>query len=118
MSWTAAKKIINGASWRDDGRRAGGMRDKDADYGFHDALSASGCHRVRFHDLRHTFASHFMMAGGNILSLRDLLGHHDIKVTQKYAHLAPDHLAAEAARVSFQPRAKKVANVVVLVDRT
>ena len=118
VSWTAAKKIITGASWRDDVTPARSMRDKDTDYGFHAALKGAGCHRVRFHDLRHTFASHFMMAGGNILSLRDLLGHHDIKVTQKYAHLAPDHLAAEAARVSFQPRAKKAAKVVVLAERT
>ena len=69
---------------------------------------------MRFHDLRHTFASHFIMAGGNILSLRDLLGHHDIKVTQKYAHLAPDHLAAEAGRVRFEPRGNDAAKVVAL----
>jgi site-specific recombinase XerD len=72
---------------------------------------------VRFHDLRHTFASHFMMAGGNILSLRDLLGHHDIKVTQKYAHLAPDHLAAEAARVNFRADRTRTGKVVVLAER-
>ncbi len=42
--------------------------------------------------LRHTFASHFMMNGGNILVLRDVLGHADIKMTMRYAHFAPDHL--------------------------
>ena len=63
----------------------------------------AGCHRVRFHDLRHTYASHFMMAGGSILTLQKLLGHHDVKVTMKYAHLARDFMAAEAARVSFTP---------------
>ncbi|MBY7857085.1 tyrosine-type recombinase/integrase [Vibrio fluvialis] len=45
------------------------------------------------HILRHTFASHFMMNGGNILVLRDILGHADISMTMRYAHFAPDHLS-------------------------
>ncbi len=44
------------------------------------------------HVLRHTFASHFMMAGGNIIVLQRILGHSDIRVTMRYAHFAPDHL--------------------------
>ncbi|MCW7761706.1 phage integrase [Photorhabdus luminescens] len=44
------------------------------------------------HVLRHTFASHFMMKGGNILVLQRILGHTDIKMTMRYAHFAPDHL--------------------------
>ena len=44
------------------------------------------------HVLRHTFASHFMMNGGNILVLQRILGHTDIKVTMRYSHFAPDHL--------------------------
>lgn len=44
------------------------------------------------HVLRHTFASYFMMNGGNILVLRDILGHSDIKMTMIYAHFAPSHL--------------------------
>jgi integrase len=44
------------------------------------------------HVLRHTFASHFMMNGGNILVLRDILGHVDIKMTMIYSHFSPDHL--------------------------
>ncbi|PJC85690.1 integrase [Vibrio sp. HA2012] len=46
----------------------------------------------KVHVLRHTFASHFVMNGGDILTLRDILGHGDIKQTMTYAHLAPDHL--------------------------
>ncbi|MDC5820423.1 tyrosine-type recombinase/integrase [Vibrio europaeus] len=45
------------------------------------------------HVLRHSFASHFMMNGGNILVLRDILGHADISMTMRYAHFAPDHLS-------------------------
>jgi site-specific recombinase XerD len=44
------------------------------------------------HVLRHTYASHFMMGGGNILTLQRILGHQSIAMTMRYAHLAPDHL--------------------------
>lgn len=50
------------------------------------------------HVLRHTFASHFMMNGGNILVLRDVLGHADISMTMRYAHFAPDHLSEAITR--------------------
>lgn len=43
------------------------------------------------HILRHTFASHFIQNGGNILTLQRVLGHSDLKMTMRYAHLAPDH---------------------------
>lgn len=45
------------------------------------------------HVLRHTFASHFMMSGGNILALQKALGHQSLNMTMRYAHLSPDHLA-------------------------
>jgi len=45
------------------------------------------------HIMRHTFASHFMMNGGNILALQKLLGHQSLTMTMRYAHLSPDHLA-------------------------
>ncbi len=45
------------------------------------------------HALRHTFASHFMQNGGNILALQKILGHSSLVMTMRYAHLAPDHLA-------------------------
>lgn len=44
------------------------------------------------HVLRHTFASHFMMNGGNIIALQQILGHANIQQTMAYAHLAPDYL--------------------------
>lgn len=44
------------------------------------------------HALRHTFASHFIMRGGNILVLQKILGHAKIQQTMVYAHLAPDYL--------------------------
>ncbi|MGP1242133.1 phage integrase [Serratia sp. CY37869] len=57
------------------------------------------------HVLRHTFASHFMMNGGNILVLQKILGHSDIKTTMRYAHFSPDHLS-DAVRLN--PLAKGI----------
>lgn len=51
------------------------------------------------HILRHTFASHYMMAGGDILGLQRILGHSSITMTMRYAHLSPDHLES-ALRLS------------------
>lgn len=51
------------------------------------------------HVLRHTFASHFMMNGGSILALQKILGHANLTMTMRYAHLAPDPLQ-EARRLN------------------
>ena len=51
------------------------------------------------HVLRHTFASHFTMQGGNIVALQKILGHSSLTVTMKYAHLSPEHLN-EAIRLN------------------
>ena len=56
-----------------------------------DAINA-GIKPIRFHDLRHSFASIFMMAGGSIYELQKILGHSSIRMTERYSHLAPDHL--------------------------
>lgn len=52
------------------------------------------------HVLRHSFASHFVMNGGNIVVLKEILGHSDITTTMRYAHLAPSHLTDA---ISFNP---------------
>lgn len=45
------------------------------------------------HVLRHSFASHFMMSGGDILTLQKILGHSSITMTMRYSHLSHEHLA-------------------------
>lgn len=58
---------------------------------FKTALKKVGIEDFTFHDLRHTFASHLVMNGVDLMTIKELLGHKDIKMTMRYAHLSPDH---------------------------
>jgi len=72
---------------------------------FRRALDKSGIQLPKgqaAHVLRHTFASHFVMNGGDILTLKKVLGHSTINMTLRYAHLAPDHLRDAVSRGPLQ----------------
>jgi len=68
--------------------------------GFPESVSDLGEIRryIVFHDLRHTFASHWMMRGGDIFKLQRILGHKDIKMTMRYAHLSSCAFALDYSR--------------------
>ncbi len=66
---------------------------------FRGAVERAKIKDFRFHDLRHTFASHLVMRGVSLKAVADLLGHKDIKMTLRYAHLSPDHLAGAVDRL-------------------
>jgi integrase len=57
---------------------------------FKNACERAGISDFHFHHLRHTFASHWMMAGGDLYVLKSILGHKSIVMTQRYAHLSPE----------------------------
>lgn len=58
---------------------------------------------LRIHDLRHTFASLFLIDGGDIFKLSRILGHSSVAITERtYAHLKPDAFEADYGRVAFQ----------------
>lgn len=57
-------------------------------YHFKRIIAKAGIRDIRFHDLRHTFASWFMIRNDDIWALKGILGHADIQTTQRYAHLS------------------------------
>jgi len=59
---------------------------------FETAVRRTGIENFKFHDLRHTFASRLVMAGVDIRTVQQLMGHKDIRMTMRYSHLSDDHL--------------------------
>ena len=73
------------ARWR--GQRIANLKNS-----FASACKRAGLKSVTPHTLRHTCALWLVMAGRPILEVRDILGHSTIKMTERYAHLAPENL--------------------------
>jgi len=67
-----------------------GKRIKAIRHSFKKALIRAEIKDFKFHDLRHTFASHLDMNNVNLLTVKELLGHSTINMTLRYAHLASD----------------------------
>jgi integrase len=72
----------------------------DVKKAFHALMDAAKVKDFRWHDMRHHFASRFVMAGGDLNTLRELLGHADIKMVLRYAHLSSEHKAAAVERIA------------------
>jgi integrase len=71
---------------------AQGRRFHEVKRSFATACRRAGLDDFRFHDLRHTFASHLVMKGVSLKAVQELLGHADLKMTMRYAHLSKEHL--------------------------
>lgn len=66
---------------------------------FEHACQRAGVKDFHFHDLRHTFASYMVMAGVDLNTVRELMGHKTVTMTMRYAHLAPQHKQAAVDRL-------------------
>jgi integrase len=67
------------------------------------ACGGAGLRRIGWHVIRHTFASHLVMRGVSLRAAQELLGHKDIKMTMRYAHLAPDVTRDAVALLDARP---------------
>jgi integrase len=73
-------------------RYAKGERQR-VEHSFETILTLAGVGNFRFHDLRHTFASWYMMSGGDLYELAKILGHSNIRMTERYAKLGKAHIS-------------------------
>ncbi len=68
---------------------------------FTNAVRRARIDNFTFHDLRHTFASHLVMNGVDLLTVKELLGHRSINMTLRYAHLSPEHKKKAVASLKY-----------------
>jgi integrase len=70
---------------------------------FRAALQIAGVRNFRWHDLQHTFASRLCMAGVDLRTIQELLGHGSIVMTVRYAHLSDSHLQKAVEQIAEPP---------------
>lgn len=68
------------------------------------ACKKAGMKGFRWHDLRHTFCSRLAMAGASLATIQALAGHKTITITQRYAHLSPEHNRAAMELLAPKPK--------------
>lgn len=94
-AWQKLTGESNG--WVFPGQEGEGMDNVKRSWG--NLLKDAKIENFRWHDMRHHFASRLVMEGVDLNTVRELLGHADLKMTLRYAHLAPEHKAAAVAKL-------------------
>ena len=95
----------------DRGDAVKGGRIGDLKKSFKAACKQAGISDFTMHDLRHTFASWLVMEGVSLYEVSKLLRHSSIAMTERYAHLSPDHLHDAVERVNFRAENGRNPNV-------
>lgn len=85
--------------------------------GFENAVKRAQLQDFSFHDLRHTFASHLVMNGVELLTVKELLGHKTLAMTLRYAHLSPAHKGRAVETLDFLRSHKLVTSYNIKVAR-
>jgi len=99
LSGLAGPKVEGLVFRKGDGSKWGSIRTA-----FERACREAKIEAFRFHDLRHTFASHFMMSTGDLPALQKILGHATLAMTMRYAHLAEGHVRAAMNALRFSTK--------------
>jgi integrase len=82
---------------------------------FRNACKAAKIEGFRFHDLRHTAASHMAMAGVPLNTVGDILGHRTSAMTERYSHLTPEHKKQAVEMLPEWGAMKKSGNILVTI---
>jgi site-specific recombinase XerD len=92
--------------WRSDSRceyvfHNNGERRKYIDGTLRSVCKHAGLEGVTLHTLRHTFASHLVLAGVTLREVQELMGHQSYETTLRYAHLSSEHVKKQVMRLPF-----------------
>ncbi len=104
LSWRGQQSTTTGLVFQS----ASGARFDKIRSSWENLIVAARIHAFRWHDLRHHFASALVMCGVDLNTVRELLGHSDLKMTLRYAHLAPQVKADAVERLESRKSPQEV----------
>lgn len=103
QQWHKQARSTDPEEWVFPGPKGDRMRQINTSWT--ELLDAAKIENFRLHDCRHDYASRLVQAGVGLYEVSKLLGHADLEMTQRYAHLAPDHLRAAVDKLNEKDRA-------------